>query len=91
MDLQAELTAVRDEALAALATIEDEEQLESLRVSYLGRNGKMKALSKEFGAQPPEMKRQLGQLLGSVNEALRKVLPPPLNSWLGPKMKRPSI
>ena len=63
MDLQAELNAVRDEALAALAAVEGQEQLEALRVAYLGHSGKMKALSKEFGAQPPEMKRQLGQLL----------------------------
>ena len=72
MDLAAELNSVRDEALAALASVETTEQLETLRVTYLGRNGKMKALSKAFGAEPPEMKRQLGKLLGSVNEALRE-------------------
>ena len=38
--------------LAALPAVHGNEELELLRVTYLGRNGKMKALSKEFAAQP---------------------------------------
>ena len=72
MDLAAELNNVRDEALAALASVENDEQLEALRVAYLGRNGKMKALSKAFaGWEPPGDEASTGKLLGSVNEALR--------------------
>lgn len=71
MDLAEALERVQAEALAALETVADEAELEALRVQYLGRNGQMKALSKAFGEQPPEVKRQLGALLGRVNEALR--------------------
>ncbi|TVR09597.1 MAG: phenylalanine--tRNA ligase subunit alpha [Planctomycetota bacterium] len=71
MDLAAQLQSLRDQGVAAVAAAGDSDELEVLRVEYLGRNGKLKALSKAFADEPGERKRTLGPILGETTEALR--------------------
>lgn len=52
----------------ASAAPADAEAVEALRVSLLGRKGKITALFDEFKALPPEEKRRLGQKINELKE-----------------------
>jgi len=64
------LQAALDE-LAAASTLE---AVESVRVEYLGRKGKLAEISKEMGKVPPEQRAQVGKLLNSVKQDLESRL-----------------
>ena len=57
------LTAEAREAIAAAG---DEQEIEALRVKYLGKKGELTALLKQMGSLSPEERPVMGQL---VNEA----------------------
>lgn len=59
------IAAARAEIVAA-----DEQQIEALRVKYLGKKGELTALLKGMGALSPEERPKMGQL---VNEAKAKL------------------
>ena len=61
------LTATAREEIAAAA---DEQQIEALRVKYLGKKGELTALLKGMGALSPEERPKMGQL---VNEAKSEI------------------
>lgn len=65
-----ELNAIKTEALAALDALSDEAALESFRVAYLGKKGKLTALSAGMRDVPPERKKEVGALLNEVREAI---------------------
>lgn len=65
-----ELTAIKAEALAALDSLSDEAALENLRVTYLGKKGKVTALSAGMRDVPPDQKKAVGALLNEVREAI---------------------
>jgi phenylalanyl-tRNA synthetase alpha chain len=71
MALEDDLRQLESDGLAAIAGAADEEALEAVRVDLLGRNGRLKDLSKAFGAEPPERKRSIGPILGAVTEAIK--------------------
>ena len=61
-NIQRRFQEVRDEARAALARVSGESGLEELRVRYLGRKGLLTELIRSIGAQPPELRPELGKL-----------------------------
>lgn len=65
-----DLTSLHSEALAALDTASDEPALEALRIDYLGKKGKLTALSSGMKDVPPDLKKDVGAKLNEVRTAI---------------------
>jgi phenylalanyl-tRNA synthetase alpha chain len=65
-----DLTSLHSEALAALDTASDESALEALRIDYLGKKGKLTALSSGMKDVPPDLKKDVGAKLNEVRTAI---------------------
>ena len=72
MPLADDLKTLQSDGTAQLSTADDTQALEQVRIDLLGRNGRLKELSKAFKQAPPEQKRELGQLLSAVTQTLRE-------------------
>lgn len=65
-----ELDSLLNEGLTALNSIEDEAALEAFRVGYLGKKGRLTALSAGMRDVSPDQKAAVGQKLNEVRTAL---------------------
>lgn len=65
-----DLTSLHSEALAALDAASDESALEALRIDYLGKKGKLTALSSGMKDVPPDLKKDVGAKLNEVRTAI---------------------
>lgn len=68
--MQAQLTAIRTAAVSALEDAETLEQLEELRIQYLGKKGELTAVMKGMGKLSPEERPMVGQLANQVRSEL---------------------
>ena len=65
-----ELDSLQTEALAALGVLHDEASLEAFRIDYLGKKGRLTALSARMREVPADQKKDVGAKLNEVREAL---------------------
>ena len=65
-----ELTALRDELEGAVQAADSLEALEDVRVRALGRRGSVTALMKSLGQAAPEERRERGQALNRLKQAV---------------------
>jgi phenylalanyl-tRNA synthetase alpha chain len=65
-----ELSELKTEALTALEALTDETSLENFRVAYLGKKGKLTALSAGMRDVSPDLKKEVGAKLNEVREAI---------------------
>src|SRR3954468_19643739 len=71
--LKEKLEDVRREALAAVQKAEDTQNLyESVKVQFLGKQGRFSALMKEMGKLSPEERPQFGKLVNEVKDAIEQ-------------------
>jgi phenylalanyl-tRNA synthetase alpha chain len=68
------LEQLRGDALAQIASVENERDLESARVRFLGRNGSVSEWSEKMKSLPKEEKPAIGKLLNEVRRALASAL-----------------
>jgi len=68
--MEQELEQIRQEATSALEKVLDEQQLESFRVDYLGRNGQLSGIMKKLGNVAKEDRPRLGQLANTIKNEL---------------------
>lgn len=68
--MKEKLEAIRAEALAALENADIEQDIEGLRVKFLGKKGELTAILKQMGGLSPEERPKMGQL---VNEAKQEL------------------
>ena len=71
-ELEQQLLAVQDQALAEIQTINDEQSFEAVRAKYIGRKGSLPALMSKLGTVPPEEKPAVGKTLNAVKNAIQK-------------------
>lgn len=64
------LEALLEQALAELDAIRSEEDLQDLRVRYLGKKGELTAIMKGIGALSPEERPLIGQIVNEVRDTL---------------------
>ncbi len=64
--MKAQLEAIKSAAIAAVNAANDQAEIETLRVQYLGKKGELTAILKQMGSLSPEERPVMGQL---VNEA----------------------
>ena len=68
--MKAQLQAIREVATQAIKNANDQNEIEALRVKYLGKKGELTAILKQMGSLSPEERPIMGQL---VNEAKQEV------------------
>jgi len=73
-DLESKLAALKEEATQAIASVNTLEQLEQLRVSYLGKKGQLSQVLRGMGKLSPEERPVIGALANEVKEALQENL-----------------
>lgn len=72
--MKEKLEQIRQEALSALDHTKAAQELEVLRVKYLGKKGELTAVLKQMGALSAEERPVIGQLANEVREALTEAL-----------------
>ncbi len=73
-ELETQLAALREEATKAIAIADNLEQLEQLRVSYLGKKGQLSGVLRGMGKLTPEDRPRIGALANVVKELLQNNL-----------------
>ena len=69
-----ELDTLKAELLEAVAAASDLVGLEEVRVSALGKKGRVSALMQRLGSMPPEERRDFGQAVNAVKVAVSEAL-----------------
>lgn len=69
-----ELAQIQSDALAAVAAVDDETALEEARVGFLGKKGRLTAASAGMRDVPKEQKKEVGQKLNEVRNAITAAL-----------------
>ncbi|MBI1922383.1 MAG: phenylalanine--tRNA ligase subunit alpha [Geobacter sp.] len=70
--MKEKLEAMKAQALAELATVGTEKEVQDLRVKYLGKKGELTGLMKGMGSLSPEERPLIGQLVNSVKDTLEE-------------------
>ena len=69
-----EIESLQTEALAAIAAADAPDALEALRVSLLGKSGRLTAQLKSLGALPPEARKPAGEAINRARDAITDAL-----------------
>ncbi len=72
--MKQQLETIRSEALAALNAAADAQELEALRVRYLGKKGELTAVLKQMGKLSPDERPVMGQVANNVRAAIEETL-----------------
>ena len=73
-ELTRDLVALRDEALAAVATSSDVAALEAIELDVLGKKGRLTAVLRGIGALPAEDRPRVGAIANDVRTVLETAL-----------------
>lgn len=73
--MREKLLNLKNEALAQIISTTNQEELEHLRLHYLGKSGLLAQLSKEFKILTPDERKEIGQLFNDVKSAILNALP----------------
>ena len=73
-ELETQLVALKQEATPAIAKTDTLDQLEQLRVNYLGKKGQLSQILRGMGELSPEDRPRIGALANEVKEALQQSL-----------------
>jgi phenylalanyl-tRNA synthetase alpha chain len=72
--MREDIQNLKNEALAQIMEARSREELEELRVAFLGRNGKVNEVFKDLKNLSVEEKREVGQSLNEVKKAIEEEL-----------------
>lgn len=72
--MREKLLNLKNEALAQIISSSDPEELERLRVHYLGKSGVLNQISKEFKNLSTQEKSEIGQLFNEIKSAIADAL-----------------
>ncbi len=68
--MKTKLEAIKAEALSAIATVNDEKELDAIRVRFLGKKGELTAILKQMGGLSPEERPIIGQLANKIRSEI---------------------
>ncbi len=69
-----EVTRALDEALAAIASASDLDELKAARLAHAGDRSPLALANREIGALPPQAKAEAGRRVGAARQAVRAAL-----------------
>ncbi|MFZ5933099.1 MAG: phenylalanine--tRNA ligase subunit alpha [Patescibacteria group bacterium] len=72
--MREEIISIKNEAMAQIMEAGSASELEELRISYLGRNGKLTSLIKKLKEIPASERKEVGVLINDSKNAIAKVL-----------------
>lgn len=72
--MKEQLENIRQQAQTELANASSKQELEALRVKYLGKKGELTAILKQMGKLSPEERPIIGQLANEVRENITQLL-----------------
>ena len=72
--MKQQLEAIRKSALEAIEQAGASEELETLRVKYLGKKGELTAVLKQMGKLSAEERPVIGQVANEVRAALEEAI-----------------
>lgn len=73
-DLEEDIKQIEKEAEALLASAQNEEDVEKVRVSFLGKKGKLTLIRREIPNLPPSQRPLVGKLINEAFEKLSQAL-----------------
>lgn len=65
---------IKNEALAQIMSAQDEEEIETLRVTYLGRKGELNKIIQKISELPKEKRGGVGRIANDVKEVIEQAL-----------------
>ena len=68
------LNELKVQALQAIANADDAQELDAVRVQYLGKKGELTLQLKQIGSVAPEQRRELGQSINAVKSQVEQSL-----------------
>jgi phenylalanyl-tRNA synthetase alpha chain len=69
-----QITDLQNRALAEISASDDLQQLDDLRVRYLGKKGEVTAQLKSLGSMEPEQRKSFGQSVNAVRDSLNQAI-----------------
>lgn len=72
--MREDISKLRNEFISRALSTENHEELESLRIEFLGRNGHLTQLLKGIKDASPEERKEIGQLLNETKHVLEETL-----------------
>lgn len=72
--MEERLQNIKNEALAQIMSSEKEEELENLRIAYLGRKGELNKIIQKISELPKEKRGGVGRIANDVKEAIEKAI-----------------
>ncbi len=72
MEIRETLLKIKTDAEARLASIKGDDELESVRVEFLGKKGALTAVLRTMGSLSPEERPKIGQLANDVRSAIEQ-------------------
>ncbi|NEP06079.1 MAG: phenylalanine--tRNA ligase subunit alpha, partial [Okeania sp. SIO4D6] len=73
-EIETQLTELRQTATEAIATTENLEKLEELRINYLGKKGQVSKILGGMGKLSPEERPKVGAIANEVKQAIQSNL-----------------
>jgi phenylalanyl-tRNA synthetase alpha chain len=95
-----DIISIKNEAIAQITEAKSAEELESLRVAYLGRSGKLTLLFRQIGKYSADKKREAGRTINEAKNTIVKLIQEQKNNlqqaqrvWFDPTVpgKKPPI
>lgn len=68
--MQEQIRNIRNEFMALVTGAQSEQEVEELRIAYLGRNGKLNALIKSLNDVPKDQKASIGSLINETKKTI---------------------
>lgn len=72
--MEEELLSIKNAAMSFIVEAEDLQELEEIRVQFLGRNGKVNLAMKDIAKLPKEKRPELGQLANEVKHIIEETI-----------------
>lgn len=72
--VEEEIQNLKNQALAQIASIETEIELEEAKISFFGRQGKIAKITADIAKLEPQKRRVVGQLINDTKEAMQQAL-----------------
>lgn len=72
--MREDINRLRNEFLSRMLSIKEENELEQIRIEYLGRNGRLNNVVKQMKELAPEERKEIGQLINETKNILEETL-----------------
>ncbi len=74
MDLQSEAARIREAAAKAIKTCKSIDDVDAVRVKYIGRRGELTLLLRKLGEVSPGQRKEVGKMLNAIKDEISSLL-----------------